>query len=177
MIRGRERYLRDRAERRTRGRERRDMGYMDYREYERYPMDYEHSMQRDRNYDYDYDMRRNYDYRDSRRSRDYADEMDEEYHEDLKNWTEKLKRKDRFGLSKEQIVSKGKEMGITYSDYEPEEFYAIYLMHVTDYPNIANDPHTYLAMAKSWLEDKDLNIEPSEKVCKYLYEIVMADED
>jgi hypothetical protein len=32
-------------------------------------------------------------------------------------------------------------------------------------------------MAKAWLEDKDLEIEPSEKVCKYLYEIVMAEED
>lgn len=66
---------------------------------------------------------------------------------------------------------------MAFDDYDEEEFYAIYLMHVSDYPTIANEPHTYLGMAKSWLEDKDLKIDPSTKVCKYMYEIVMADEE
>ena len=68
-------------------------------------------------------------------------------------------------------------MGVSFNEYEPDEFYAVYLMQVSDYPSIANEPHTYLAMAKSWLEDKDIELEPSEKLCKYMYEIVMADED
>lgn len=158
---------------------------------ERYDMDYE--FPRDSRRIYDYDMRRNY--RDSdyaiggigrpreynRRNRDYRDyaeeDMDEEYEEDLKKWIQKLKKSDRFGLSKEQVIQKAKEMKVDFKDYEPEEFYAIYLMHISDYPSVANEPHTYLAMAKAWLEDKDLQISPSEKVCKYLYEIVMAEED
>ena len=112
------------------------------------------------------------------RNRDYAeDDMDMEYEEDLKKWTQKLKKNDRFGLSKDQVMQKAKEMKADFKDYDEDEFYAIYLMHISDYPSIANEPHTYVAMAKAWLEDKDLHISPSEKVCKYLYEIVMADDE
>lgn len=125
--------------------------------------------------DYRYERRR--DYRGDYRS-DYSDEdYDEEYYEDLEKWIKKLKKDDRFGLNKEQVIQKAQEMGVSFKDYDEEEFYAIYLMHMSDYPQVANEPHTYLAMAKAWLEDKDLHIEPSEKVCKYLYEIVMAEED
>jgi len=194
-------YMRDRAERRRYRIEerRRDYGYpMDYRgnraEYrgsvdfrmgrdrnypEEYYMGYEQPRERSRMYanDYNYDMR--YDYgMDYRRGRDYADDdYDKEYHEDLKDWTDKLKKYDRFGLSKDQVMQKAKEMGVSFSEYDPEEFYAVYLMQVSDYPTLANEPHTYLAMAKSWLEDKDIELDSSEKLCKYMYEIVMADED
>lgn len=195
----RERYMQDRAERRRerRDRERREREYgypMDYRGGDR---EYGYDMRRgrDREYDYDYDMRGDYrgDYRDEdyarrgvgrpreyrrdRDYRDYADDMDEEYKEDLEKWTKKLKKYDRFGLSKDQVMQKAKSMNIKFDDYDEDEFYAIFLMHVSDYPTIANEPNTYLAMAKAWLEDKDLDIEPSEKVCKYMYEIAMADDE
>lgn len=184
----RERYMRDRADRR---RMRRDYDYdMDYRnDYAESRINYDKQRNRDRyiegyfmdnerprksNRDYYYD-----DLRDYRRGRDYRDyaenDYDEEYHEDLEKWTKKLKKYDRFGLSKEQVTQKAKEMKVNFDDYDEDEFYAIYLMHVSDYPTIANEPHTYLAMAKAWLEDKDINIDPSEKVCKYMYEIVMAE--
>ena len=114
----------------------------------------------------------------NRRTRDYAEEdMDEEYEEDLKKWTAKLKKSDRFGLSKEQVIQKARDMKVDFKDYDDNEFYAIYLMHISDYPSVANEPHTYLAMTKAWLEDKDIEISPSEKVCKYMYEIAMAEED
>lgn len=163
--------------------------------YEPY-MDYQQPRESYRVYDYDYDMRRDYargrnrgpeynrddDYRYDRNYRDYRmdyadEEMDKEYHEDLMDWIKKLKKMDRFNLSKEQAVMKAKEMNVKFDEFDEDEFYAIYLMHVSDYPQLANEPHTYLAMAKAWLEDKDLHISPSEKVCKYLYEIVMAKED
>ena len=194
-------YMRDRAERKMMRRGR-DYGYpMDYahdnpehrymddarngrdRYYpERFYMDYERPYESRRTYDYNYDMRGDYRGRDYRRDyrdyRDYADDdYDKEYHEDLAKWTNKLKQYDRFGLSKEQVVQKARDMGVSFNEYEPDEFYAVYLMQVSDYPSIANEPHTYLAMAKSWLEDKDIELEPSEKLCKYMYEIVMADED
>jgi len=187
----RSRYLMDRAERRgRRGRDRRMDYTMDYRgSRSEYGSRNDTPRNRDRHYpeerymEYEqpreyyanryYDM--NYDYR---RGRDYAlDDYDEDYEEDLEKWTKKLKKDDRFGWSKDQVISRAKEMGVRFEEYDEEEFYAIYLMHISDYPQIANEPNTYLAMAKSWLEDKDLNIDPSEKVCKYLYEIVMADED
>lgn len=191
-------YMRDRAERKMMRRGR-DYGYpMDYahdnpehrymddarnvrdRYYpERFYMDYERPYESRRTYDYNYDMRGDYRGRDYRRDyRDYADDdYDKEYHEDLAKWTNKLKQYDRFGLSKDQVIQKARDMGVSFNEYEPDEFYAVYLMQVSDYPSIANEPHTYLAMAKSWLEDKDIQLDPSEKLCKYMYEIAMADED
>lgn len=188
------RYLRDRASRRGERYGRRDRHYypMDYRgnraergysrdiemrgdRYypERYDMGYERPYERNRMGEYDM----NYDYRGRRDYRDYANEdYDKEYHDDLMEWIKKLKKDDRYGLSKEQVINKAREMGVAFKDFDEDEFYAIYLMHVSDYPFIANEPHTYLAMAKAWLEDSDLEIDPDEKVCKYLYEIVMADE-
>lgn len=198
-------YMRDRAERRmSRGGRGRDRGYYPMGEYdydsersrsrsssmrgsrrgdERYDMDYEQRREYDRNYDYD--MRGDYgDY--ARRGvgrpreydrRDYADDdLDEEYEQDLHKWIEKLKKKDRFGQPKEQVIQKAKEMRVDFKDYSEDEFYAIYLMQVSDYPSISNDPRIYMNMAKQWLEDDDIAVDPSEKVCKYLYEIVL-DED
>lgn len=182
-------YMRDRAERKRY----QDYGYqMDHRHDRRESRGrYDTRMDRDRYYPEEYymdykqsresgrvrnsDLRRDREY-DSRS--DYADDdYEKEYHEDLKEWIEGLKKFDKFALLKDQVLKKASEMGVRFEEYEPEEFYAIYLMHVSDYPTIANDPHTYLAMTKSWLEDKDINIEPSEKVCRYMYEIAMADED
>lgn len=80
-------------------------------------------------------------------------------------------------MTKENVVAKAKEMRVEFKDFDEEEFYAIYLMHVSDYPSISNDARIYLSMAKSWLEDNDIAVDPSEKVCKYLYEIVLGDED
>lgn len=194
MPRGRSRYMRDRAMRRDRRYERDRFYPMDYarsrsersgRDYTRedmyYPMDERRYMEREqpREYDrnYGYDMRGDYRRGRSRDYRDYAeDDYDKEYHEDLMDWTKKLKKDDRYNLSKEQVISKANEMGVKFNEYDEDEFYAIYLMQVSDYPFVANEPHTYLAMAKAWLEDKDLEIDPSEKVCKYMYEIAMAEE-
>ena len=143
-----------------------------------YPRDYGYDMRDDyrrRDYDmnYDYDMRRDY----RRDMRDYSDyDYDKDYHKDLEKWIEKLKRFDRFNLPKDQVLQVAKQMGVEFKDYDEEEFYAIYLMHLSDYPTVSNDSRMYLNMAKSWLEDKDIKIEPSEKVCKYMYEIAMAEE-
>lgn len=178
-------YMRDRRDRQMqKDQRRRDYGYdMDYA--------YDYARGRDRNEYYedqrasrggDYAIRgigrpREYNKRD-RDYRDYADEdYEEEYKEDLEEWTKKLKKYDRFNMPKEQLFAIAKQMGINFNEYDEEELYAIYLMQVSDYPSISNEPRVYLEMAKSWLEDKDLKIDPSEKVCKYLYEIVMADED
>lgn len=180
-------YMRDRADRKRMSMGmRRDRGYypMDDYDYgpersrERYPrrdrtryddeeryMEYEHPRKRMGSYNVDV-------------TRDYADDnYDEEYERDLRDWILKLKKKDRFNMSKDAVVTKAKEMKVEFKDFTEEEFYAVYLMQVSDYPSISNDARVYLSMAKSWLEDDDVAVDPSEKLCIYMYEIVLGDED
>jgi hypothetical protein len=76
-----------------------------------------------------------------------------------------------------QVANAFRKMGVSFDKYDEEEFYTIYLMHISDYPEIANDYYTYVAMAKKWLEDDDIEVSPSEKVCIYMYDIVMGEED
>ena len=69
------------------------------------------------------------------------------------------------------------EINKKVKDYSEEEFYAIYLAMVSDYKNMFNDPTMYLRMAKDWLEDNEVAMKSSEKVCAYLYAIVLGEED
>ena len=100
-----------------------------------------------------------------------------EYHKDLEEWMHKLKRYDRFGLPKEEVIKKAKEMGVKFHDFDEMEFYITYLMLISDFKHISNDPHQYLAMAKEWLEDDDIKRRGSEKICAYLYSIVLGEDD
>ena len=147
-------------------------GYERYGEYNR-PMQYDiygvSSMRRQygKNQDYnDYEVD----------GQDYAEE-EESYKKDLKELSRKLKKSDRFNLGEEEIVKKAKSMGVKFEDYDEEEFIVTYYMMQSDYPGIANDPHTYLAMAKSFLEDKDAKLQGSEKLCKYIYAIVKGEDE
>lgn len=180
-------YMRDRAERKRMSRGmRRDRGYYPMDDYDYAPeRNRERYSRRDRSrYD---DEERYMEYEQPRKrmgsynvdvTRDYADDnYDEEYEHDLKEWIQKLKKKDRFNMSKENVIAKAKEMRVDFKDYTEDEFYATYLMQVSDYPSISNDARVYLSMAKSWLEDDDIAVDPSEKLCIYMYEIVLGDEE
>lgn len=131
--------------------------------------------------DYNYDSRRDYrdytrDYRDY--ARDYANdygEAKEEYEEDLEKWCKKLERKDRFKMPKEDVVRRAKQMGVKFDEYTEKEYMCVYYMLMSDYPNVANDPNVYLAMAKEFLEDDDIEVSPSEKLCIYMYKIVKGE--
>ena len=195
------RYLQDRAMRRGNMRDGRNP-YVTSRRSRRDRNDYDYDMPRDGR---DYDMAQNvsypmygiggyrpyegdmadYDYaRRSGRGRDYADyydyasdDMDDEWKEHLKKWSEKLKKKDRFNIPKDQVLQNAKQMGVKFEDYNDEEVLTTYYMVLSDYPKIANEPHTYLALAKDWLEDKDTALKGSEKLCAYYYEIVKGGEE
>lgn len=137
---------------------------------------------RGRDRDYGYGRGRGRDYGDYGYGRDYnldyaMEEMEKEYKEELKEWTEKLKKKDRFNMPKEQIIQQAKQMGVRFEEFSEEEFYAVYLMMISDYKEMFNDPHQYLAMAKSWLMDDDIAVSPSEKLYNYLCYIVLGKED
>ena len=156
----------DRAEYDSMGNRRSDSGYMD----SRYDRHYEHPGQY--MYPTAYGVG-HYIYGPD--GCDYDDTR--EYHKELEEWMHKLKRHDRFGVPKEEILKKAKDMGVKFNDFDEMEFYVVYLMMISDFKHIANDPHQYLAMAKEWLEDDDIKRRGSEKVCAYLYAIVLGEED
>lgn len=108
--------------------------------------------------------------------RDYSDEdMEKEYHEDIKELIEKLKKHDRFGLSHDDIIKRAKQKGVSFTHYTEDEFVAVYYMMMSDYKTIANDPMAYIHMAKEWLEDDDIKVSSSEKLCIYLYKIIKGE--
>lgn len=106
--------------------------------------------------------------------RDYDDTH--EYHRELEMWTDRLKHSDRFRMAKEEVIKKAHEMGARFHDYDEAEFYVTYLMLASDFKHVANDPHQYVIMAKEWLEDYDAKRKGSEKLCAYLYSIVLGDD-
>ncbi len=138
--------------------------------------DYEGSDYRDRRDYEDYERRdrySNYDFESDYRGRDRkSDDAYRKYEVDLEKWTEKLKKHDKFRLSKEDIMNRARSMGVRFDDYSLEEFLVVYYMLMSDFPNVANDSSTYLNMAKKWLEDDDIEVSPSEKLCIYYYDIV-----
>lgn len=106
---------------------------------------------------------------------DYAKEEDS-YKQDLEEWIHKLKKKDKFSLDKHQISDMAKQMGVKFDEYSKEEFYAIYLAMTTDHPKVSNEPRFYVSLAKDFFDDDDTAKRNSEKVCAYLYYIVLGDD-
>lgn len=158
--------------------------YRDYKDYEDYK----------RMKDYK-DYKEYKDYRDSKRgrdSKDYEDErmkdyesdysysyedgaMEEDYKKDLHKWAEKLKSKDKFNMPKEQVISHAKSLGIRFHEFNEDEFYTTYLMMVSDYKELGSDPSFFIRMARDFLEDDDMAVTPSEKLCIYMYKIAMGE--
>ena len=188
------RYLRDRAARKRRRRDmmsdyRRSRRGRDYARYDRSESDFMGTYRADsRNMDSRYD--RHYEsggqymhptayevghYIYGPDGKDYDDAH--EYHKELEHWTHMLQRHDRFGIHKDDVIKKAKEMGVKFHNYDESEFYAVYLMLISDFKHLSNDPHQYLSLAKEWLEDDDIERRGSEKVCAYLYTIVLGEDE
>lgn len=138
-------------------------------------MDYARNRRRYSSMDYNYEPYDHDYYYPPLASQDYSYRDEKHYEKDLEEWTEKLKHKDRFRIKKEDIINSAKTMGVKFDEFSEEEFYAVYLMMVSDYKAVANDFRSYLNMAKEWLEDDDIEVSPSEKVCIYMYEIVKGE--
>ena len=126
------------------------------------PMDYARGGM-DYGYDYGYDYG--------------SEDMEKEWKEHLKKWCEELKRYDRFNMPKDQIIQTARQMGVRFDNYNEEEFLTAYYMVMSDYPQVANEPHTYLSLAKDWLEDKDSKLKGAEKLSAYYYEVINAGEE
>ena len=150
--------------------------YRDYRDYASYGgyrgsgmyNPYASDFRSGRDYNDYNDYRRDYDMRDGGGS-------EEKYHEDIKRWAEKLKKKDRFNIKKEDVINQAKQMGVKFDEFTEDEFYVVYLMMISDFKTVSNEFRTYLGMAKEWLMDDDIEVDPSEKLCIYYYEIVKGE--
>lgn len=154
-----------------------DSGYYSEHDYPRGHQDYpySHEQHREHHRPMEYPM---YDYRMRDMGYDYAHEdMEKEWKEHLEKWHKELKRYDRFNMPKEQIIQSARQMGVSFKHYTEEEFLTAYYMVMSDYPQVANEPHTYLAMAKDWLEDKDSKLQGGEKLCAYYYEVIKGGEE
>lgn len=135
---------------------------------------------------YEYEMMMDYARggRGSRGSRDRAsydyDSGDYLSDEELYRWAEKLKQetdeKGKAFFSKENIKKKAEEMGIKFDKFTFEEFYVAVLMVYTDYcKTIGNaNMNIYLALAKDWLCDEDVDVKYGEKLATYYDYVVDA---
>ena len=110
--------------------------------------------------------------------RDYA-EMDKEWKQDLEEWCKELKKHDKFGMSKEQVLQQAKQMGIRMDkDYDEHEFITAYYMVISDDKhNLISNPQIAMYKAVDFLEDDDSKLKGSEKLCAYYYEVVKGGED
>lgn len=153
-------------------RRRRERGeYMEDRHYEPYREPYRETYRdyRSNNYPMQYEMYaygKPYDYS--------SGEM--MYKEDLKKLADRLKKYDKYGMTKEQLIQHSRQMGVDFKDYTEDEFYTTYLMMLSDYKSISNDPNTYIKLAQDFLEDDDTALRGGEKLCAYYYTIILGEE-
>jgi hypothetical protein len=107
-------------------------------------------------------------------SHEYYDggkDAEKEYYEELEEWGKDLEKYDIFHLPKEKVIEKAKQMGVMFKDFDEEEFYITYLMHISDYKslhNVLKDPAYFIHMAKDFLEDEDAAYYGGEKLCRYM---------
>lgn len=112
------------------------------------------------------------------RNYDYASENEErEYKEHLNRWIERMKAHDKYGMTKDQVIQYARNLNVKFDNYNEDEFYAMYLSSATDYEDVTNDPTIFIRMAKGFLEDKDVARRGSDKVCAYLYSIVLGEDE
>jgi predicted phosphoadenosine phosphosulfate sulfurtransferase len=57
---------------------------------------------------------------------------------------------------------------------DEKEFYAIYLMTMSDHKSLGNDYQKIIKYTIEWLEDDDVKRPYSEKVCAYLDSVVLG---
>lgn len=144
----------------------------------------------DYGYDYARNRRRDYEYSRANRRRDYGYDYGYDYGEDemlsdeeLMEWSKELMQevepKDKAFFSKDNIKKRAETMNIKFNEFTPEEFYTTTLMVYTDYKDALGTTNldVYLPIAKSWLMDKDSDIQGGEKLAAYYYYVVCADEE
>lgn len=140
-----------------------DMRGRDYGDYNRDYADYEMHDMRGRDYG-DYGMR------------DYGEmEYGKMSHKDIENWKNHMNNQDgTMGehFKKEQVMQAARQIGVNPEEYGEHIFPLVMNMMYSDYCAVAKKfgldrPDFYAELAKAFLNDKDFEGEPEEKV--YLY--------
>lgn len=104
-------------------------------------------------------------------------ETEQEWEEDLDKWCRKLKKFDKFNMSKDEILSQASAMGVEFKDFTEKEYLATYYMLMSDYDmDMLNSPQAYMIMAKKFLEDYDSELVGGDKLCAYYYEVILGGE-
>ena len=153
-----------------------DMRSRDYSDYNRDYADYEMLDMRGRDYaDYgmDYGMR------------DYGEmEYGKMSHKDIENWKRHMKNQDgTMGehFKKEQVMQAARQIGVNPEEYGNEHIFGLVMnMMYSDYCAVAKKfgldrPDFYAELAKAFLNDKDFEGEPEEKVFLY-YQCIASPE-
>lgn len=146
--------------------------------------------------DYGYDGRRNdYEMQDMR-GRDYADyamdyamrdygemEYGKMSHKDIEKWKKHMKNQDgTMGehFKKDQVMQAARQIGVNPEEYGEHIFPLVMNMMYSDYCAVAKKfgldrPDFYAELAKAFLNDKDFEGDPEEKV--YLYYKCIAEQE
>lgn len=127
---------------------------------------------RDRAKDYHYDEDYNdYDELDERDMQD----MNMEYNEDLEKLNRKLMKKDKMKISPKDLINNAKQMGVKFDEYSETEFLTAYYLMQSLFPDVAHEHHRYLVMAKSFLENDLMEVDPSEMLSIFYYKIIKGE--
>lgn len=144
-----------------------DMRSRDYGDYNRDYADYEMQDMRGRDYA-DYDM----DYG----MRDYGEmEYGKLSNNDIEKWKKHMKNQDGTvgeHFKKEQVMQAARQIGVNPEEYGEHIFPLVMNMMYSDYCAVAKKfgldrPDFYAELAKAFLNDKDFEGEPEEKVWLY----------
>jgi hypothetical protein len=136
----------------------------DYADYDMPRSDYEMHEMRGRDYGMDYGMR------------DYGEmEYGKMSHKDIEKWKKHLKNQDgTMGehFKHDQVMQAARQIGVNPEEYGEHIFPLVMNMMYSDYCGVAKKfgidrPDLYAELAKAFLNDKDFEGEPEEKVWLY----------
>lgn len=153
--------------------------YPDYN-YSRYDMHYEPNREYYRHSSSGWDEPM-MDYR-GRRGYDMASGEDYLSDEELMEWSkdliDEIEPQYKGLFEKNRVLQRGKEMGVKFKDYTEDEYVTTVLMIATDFGKTVgmNNIDQIYRMAVDWLEDKDSELQGSEKLAVYYDEIICAEE-
>lgn len=182
----------------ARGRNSRDMRY-DYGNYD-YRYDYNNYNDYNDYGDYEagtkisgyygktpFEMRRDYvrdmrDYarRGGRRDYGYDYGMESMSPQEVREWTDallsQLDDREKEFFKKDKVMKRAEELGVSFNEITPEEFYITVIMLYTDYKkNIGTASiDSYINMAKEWLKDPDSALKYGDKLTAYHDYIIMG---
>lgn len=103
---------------------------------------------------------------------DYGDYGETLTEKELEKWNKKLMshldEREKQMFTREAVMNRAKQMGVSMSEYGEKELYTTVLMIYTDYKkSIGQNLDLAIKLAKDWLEDDDTEVSGAEKLAVY----------